>query len=106
MAAASLFQSGLAEAYWEYAVRLAVLATNRVSEPRSKNISKGFSPFWSKYERLLDKSIPTRLNGIYPFGCSVYKHVPSSIRKKFEILRNLLFILALRRLLRVLLSLL
>ena len=84
LAAASLFQSDLAEAYWEYAVRLAVLATNRISEPKVKNVEKGFDACWSKYERLLNKSVPTRLNGIYPFGCSVYKHIPAAIRRKFE----------------------
>ena len=84
LAAASLFQSGLSEAYWEYAIRLAIVSTNRIGESSSKNISKGFEPNWSKWERLLGKSIPTRLNGIYPFGCSVYKHVPAELRRKFE----------------------
>ena len=61
LAAASLFQSGLTEAYWEYAIRLAVVSTNRIGEVGSKNVAKGFEHSWSKWERLMGKSIPTRL---------------------------------------------
>ena len=32
----------------------------------------------------MNMSIPTQLNGIYPFGCSVYKHVPKELRSKLE----------------------
>ena len=84
LATASLYQSGLKDAYWELACRLAVVAITRIGELPAGNLKKGFEPTWSKLERFKNMSIPTRLNGLYPFGCLVYKHLPAELRGKFE----------------------
>ena len=84
LSTASLQQSGLVNNHWEDAVRLTVLCINRIGEPASSNVAKGFPEGYSRLERLHAAPIITRLNGIMPLGVLTYARVPGELRKKFE----------------------
>ena len=84
LATPALHQSGLAPTYWPFAIRLATLALTRARADPAKNVEKGFPASYSKMERLLDREVPTQLNGIYALGVLAYKKIPAVLRKKFE----------------------
>ena len=80
----SLYQSGLARAYWPYSARLAVTAINRTPVARGDNVKKGFPPNYSKLERLYHMEVPTQMNGVYPLGMLAFKHEDKDKRDKLD----------------------
>ena len=80
----SLFQSGLNRPYWPYAAKLVCISINRTPVDKADNVVKNFPPEYSKLERLYQMSIPTQMNGVYPFGILAFKHIASALRNKLD----------------------
>jgi hypothetical protein len=80
----TLFQSGLARAYWPFAAKLAIISINRTPVDRADNVAKGFPPGYSKLERLYQMQIPTRMNGVYALGTLAFKHIDKDLRDKLD----------------------
>jgi len=84
LSSAGLHQSGLSPKFAPFALRLAVTSTNRVPANPAKNTAKGFPKDFSRFERWLNRAVPSQLNGIYPLGILAYKKIPDALRQKFQ----------------------